>query len=52
MTGCGGDEDDIDRLYDELVGDYELMRSMVEYPDGKEPLELKPPDVTGIMTIT
>lgn len=43
MTGCGGDEDNIDRLYNELVGDYELMRSIVEYPDGRVSLELKPP---------
>ena len=67
-TGCGGDEaveeddtaglsgsgdeTDTDRLYEELVGEYELIRSIVKYADGGETLELKPPEATGIMTIT
>ncbi len=56
MTGCSRDEvveeDITDRLYEELVGEYELMRSIVKYADGGETLELKPPEVTGFMTIT
>ena len=48
----GGDKDDTDRLYEELVGEYELIRSIVKYADGGETLELKPPEATGIMTIT
>lgn len=48
----GGDKADTDRLYEELVGEYELIRAIVKYADGGETLELKPPEVTGIMTIT
>lgn len=48
----GSDKADTDRLYEELVGEYELMRSIVKYADGGETLELKPPEVTGFMTIT
>ena len=50
--GMGAAEDDTDRLYEELVGEYELIRSIVKYADGGETLDLKPPEVTGIMTIT
>ena len=48
----GGDEDDTDRLYEEPAGEYELIRAIVKYADGSETLDLKPPEVSGIMTIT
>lgn len=48
----GGDKADTDRLYEELVGEYELIRSIVKYTDGRGTLNLKPPEATGIMTIT
>ena len=48
----GGDKDDTDRLYEELVGEYELIRSIVKYADGGETFDLKPPEVSGFMTIT
>ena len=47
----GGDKDATERLYEELVGEYELIRSIVKYADGGETLDLKPPEVTGFMTI-
>ena len=59
IIGCGGDEaleEDTsslaDRLYEELVGEYELIRWIVKYADGGETREFKPPEVTGFMTIT
>ena len=51
MTGCGGDEDDVDTLYRELVGTYELFRAELTFSDGSE-IVLEPPDITGRMTIS
>ena len=48
----GGDENGIDRLYEELVGEYELIRAKVKYAESGEIIDLKPPDVSGSMTIT
>lgn len=48
----GGDENDIDRLYEELVGEYELIRAIVKYAESGEIIDLKPPDISGSMTIT
>ena len=53
MVGCGGDEaeDDVDTLYEELVGTYELFRAELTFPDGNE-VVLEPPDIAGSMTIS
>ena len=51
LEKMGGDENDIDRLYEELVGEYELIKSIIKYDDISDPVELKPPEVSGIMTI-
>ena len=56
MTGCGGDEDDVDTLYvdtlyRELVGTYELFRGELTFPDGSE-IVLESPNITGRMTIS
>ena len=48
----GGEKADTDRLYEELVGEYERIRAIVKYADGGETLELKPPEATRVMTIT
>ena len=48
----GGDENDIDRLYEELVGEYELIRAVVKFAESGEIFDLKPPDISGSMTIT
>ena len=53
LMGCGGDEaeDDLDTLYEELIGTYELFRAELTYPDGGD-LVLEPPDISGRMTIS
>ena len=51
MAGCGEDEDDVDTLYEELVGTYELFRAELTFSDGSE-IVLEPPDITGSMTIS
>ena len=51
MAGCGDDEDDNANLYEELVGNYELIRAEITYEDGSESV-VKPPEVTGRMTIS
>ena len=51
MAGCGEDEDDVDILYAELVGTFELFRAEVTFSDGSETV-LEPPDITGSMTIS
>ena len=48
----GGEKADIDRLYEELVGEYERIRAIIKYADGGETLEFKPPEATRVMTIT
>ena len=45
------EEDDVESLYKELTGTYELLKSEVTYVD--QPKEvLEPPQVTGNMTIS
>jgi hypothetical protein len=51
MAGCGEDEADVDTLYEELVGTYELFRAELTFSDGSE-IVLEPPDITGSMTIS
>ena len=51
MAGCGEDEDDVDTLYEELVGTYELFRAELTFSDGSE-IVLEPPNITGSMTIS
>jgi len=46
-----GGENDIDRLYEELVGEYELNRAIVKYVESGEIIDLKPPDISGSMTV-
>lgn len=48
----GGEKADADRLYEELVGEYERIRAIVKYADGGETLEFKPPEATKVITIT
>ena len=43
----GGDEHDVDRLYEELVGEYELIRAVVKFTESGEIFDLKPPDISG-----
>lgn len=52
LEKMGGDENDIDRLYEELVGEYELIRAIVKYVESGEIIDLKPPDISGSMTVT
>lgn len=52
LEKMGGDENDIDRLYEELVGEYELIRAIVKYVESGEIIDLKPPEISGSMTIT
>lgn len=52
LEKMGGDEHDVDRLYEELVGEYELIRAIVKYAESGEIIDLKPPDISGSMTIT
>ncbi len=51
MTGCGEDEDDVDRIYRELTGTYNLYKAEITYV-GQPKLTLEPPDVVGSMTIS
>lgn len=61
MIGCGADEADVDTLdegeadveslYKELVGTYELLRAEVTYVDQPKQV-LEPPQVVGTMTIS
>lgn len=50
-TGCGEDEDDVDRIYRELTGTYNLYKAEITYV-GQPKLTLEPPDVVGSMTIS
>ena len=50
-TGCGEDEDDVDRLYRELTGTYNLFKAELTYADGPK-LTLEPPEISGSMTIS
>lgn len=61
MTGCGADEADVDTLdegeadvdtlYKELVGTYDLLKSEVTFVDQSK-LVLEPPKFAGTMTIS
>ncbi len=51
MAGCGEDEDDVDTLYEELVGTYELFRAELTFSDGSE-IVLEPPDINGRMALS
>lgn len=51
LTGCGADEDDVENLYKELVGTYDLFKAEVTYVNQPK-LVLAPPNITGTMTIS
>lgn len=58
IIGCGGDDDieletqsELDLLYEELVGTYDLFRAEVTFV-GQEKQVLEPPTATGTMTIS
>ena len=51
VTSCSEEEYDVDVLYSELVGTYELFRSELTFPDGDD-IVLEPPDISGRMTIS
>ena len=51
MAGCGEDEADVDTLYEELVGTYELFRAELTFSDGSE-IVLEPPDINGRMALS
>ena len=51
MTGCGEDENDVDRIYRELTGTYNLYKAEITY-FGQPKLTFEPPDVVGSMTIS
>ncbi|MCY4402512.1 MAG: hypothetical protein OXD54_08050 [Candidatus Poribacteria bacterium] len=58
IIGCGGDDDneletksELDILYEELVGTYDLFRAEVTFV-GQEKQVLEPPTATGTMTIS
>ena len=51
LTGCGADEDEVDNLYKELVGTYDLFRAEVTYVNQPK-LVLESPQVSGTMTIS
>ncbi|MCG9127775.1 hypothetical protein JT359_09275 [Candidatus Poribacteria bacterium] len=52
IMGCGADDDnELDALYEELVGTYDLFRAEVTL-EGESKLVLEPPDTTGTMTIS
>lgn len=46
------DETDVESLYKELVGTYELFKSEVTYVDDQSELVLEPPKFAGTMTIS
>ena len=53
IAGCGGDEevDELEKLYSDLVGTYELFKAEVTFVG--EPKQIfEPPDIEGTMTIT
>ena len=54
VAGCGGDdgnEAELDSLYQELVGTYELFLVEFDYGLGNR-VVVEPPDITGRMTIS
>ena len=53
LTGCSGndDDDEMDALYEELVGMYELFRGELTFLDGSA-VVLEPPDIAGSMTVS
>ena len=53
IASCGGDDevDELDELYSELVGTYDLFRAEVTFVN--EPSQIfEPPDAEGTITIT
>ena len=56
IAGCAGEDDDdgnndVDTLYEELVGTYELFRGELAFLDGSAAV-LEPPDIAGSMTVS
>ena len=51
VIGCGGDDNELDLLYKELVGTYDLFRAEVTYV-GQPKQVLESPAVSGAMTIS